>query len=34
MTAPDLQQSLQKMRPTLLRFAMPQLRNEAAAKGR
>lgn len=32
MTDPDLQQSLQQMRPTLLRFAMLQLRNEAAAE--
>lgn len=32
MTDPDIQQSLQQMRPTLLRFAMLQLRNEAAAE--
>lgn len=32
MTDLDLQQSLQQMRPTLLRFAMLQLRNEAAAE--
>jgi len=32
MSDPDLQQSLQQMRPTLLRFAMLQLRNEAVAE--
>ena len=32
MTDIDLQQSLQKIRPTLLRFAMLQLRNEAVAE--
>lgn len=32
MTDSSLQQSLQQMRPTLLRFAMLQLRNEAAAE--
>lgn len=32
MTDSDLQQSLQQMRPTLLRFAMLQLRNAAAAE--
>lgn len=32
MTASDLQQSLLQMRPTLLRFALLQLRNEAAAE--
>ncbi len=32
MTDPDVQQSLQRIRPTLLRFAMLQLRNEAAAE--
>ena len=32
MSEPTLQQSLQQMRPTLLRFAMLQLRNEAAAE--
>ncbi len=32
MSEPDLQQSLQQIRPTLLRFAMLQLRNEAAAE--
>jgi RNA polymerase sigma-70 factor (ECF subfamily) len=32
MTEPTLQESLQEMRPTLLRFAMLQLRNEAVAE--
>ena len=32
MSDPDLQQALQKLRPTLLRFAMLQLRDEAAAE--
>lgn len=32
MSDADLQQSLQKLRPTLLRFAMLQLRDEAAAE--
>ena len=32
MPSPDLQESLQKIRPTLLRFAMLQLHNEAAAE--
>lgn len=32
MSEPELQQDLQKLRPTLLRFAMLQLRDEAAAE--